>query len=218
MMTPKRNPHPKRTQSSKISENFNPNLLSCTPNRKPIKSPSLNSPKKSKKSALKTPTLMKTPQSKKSSAKRPKKDPNLEKATAPVHDPVEDLELEGSSKLRKMKSLMLEEAMSSIPEPGAGRVMHLVKAFERLLSLSKDREGENVEEKKRRVMNWALPGLHQQQAPRAEETEISCSWLLSSSLDFDREAVESSSVDSTGDRLSWGSSSSDCNKRSRSKV
>ena len=109
-------------------------------------------------------------------------------------------DLEGSSKVRKMKSLMLEEAMSSIPEPGAGRVMHLVKAFERLLSIPNEQEGEeNAQGKKGRVMKWALPGLQQQQPPpMAEETEVSSSSFLSSP-EFERDC-EHSSVDSNGDR------------------
>lgn len=210
-MTPKRKPHPKKPQSRQISENFNPNLPNSTPARPPIKSPSLNSAKKLRKSTPKTPIPIKSPPpptpSKRSSKKKSKKDPNLKKDAAAVPDPAVpcesdncDLELEGSSKVRKMKSLMLEEAMSSIPEPGAGRVMHLVRAFERLLSIPKDRERENGQGKKGRVMNWALPGL--QLAPRAEQTDNSPSSMFSS-LEFEREACEQqqqSSVDSNGER------------------
>ncbi|XP_072955821.1 microtubule-destabilizing protein 60-like [Typha angustifolia] len=104
----------------------------------------------------------------------------------------------------KMSSVMLDEDMSSIPAPGAGRVMHLVKAFERLLSLSNDHEGEYTEERKRRVMNWALPCM--QQPPRAEETELLYSPVSSSSEftptdDFERDCRErSSAADSGADR------------------
>ena len=38
---------------------------------------------------------------------------------------------------------MLEEAMVNIPESGDGRVMHLVNAFERLLSITKDKSDES---------------------------------------------------------------------------
>lgn len=101
--------------------------------------------------------------------------------------------------MRKMKSLMLEEAMSCVPELGAGRVSHLVKAFERLLSISKEKEREKSEEKRRSVMNWALPGY--QQTPRAEETEISSAPSLFSSPELEREFDEQSSVDSNSKRF-----------------
>ncbi|XP_038977055.1 uncharacterized protein LOC103695654 isoform X2 [Phoenix dactylifera] len=125
----------------------------------------------------------------------------------------------GSSKMRKMRSKILQEATSSMPEPGAGRVMYLVKAFERLLSLSKDAQGREKVENKKKVMNWALPGL--QQPPKAKETEVSSSPGSSSSnfitgKCFERDSGDYSSVDSSNDdsRLSWGSSTSDGGRRS----
>ncbi|XP_019706012.1 microtubule-destabilizing protein 60 [Elaeis guineensis] len=134
---------------------------------------------------------------------------------------VEDLggqDSRGSSKVRKIRSTILEEAMSTMPEPGAGRVMYLVKTFERLLSISKDTEGREKIENKKTVMNWALPGL--QQPPKAKETEVSSSPVSSSSefipgRGFETDCSDHSSVDSNDDRLSWGSSSSDDGRRSR---
>ncbi|KAK1296051.1 hypothetical protein QJS10_CPB15g01464 [Acorus calamus] len=41
----------------------------------------------------------------------------------------------GSVKVRKMRSQVMAAAVESMPEQGSGRVKHLVKAFERLLSI-----------------------------------------------------------------------------------
>ncbi|RWW60915.1 hypothetical protein BHE74_00032054 [Ensete ventricosum] len=117
---------------------------------------------KSKKSAPKTPvrTMSSSPAPVKENAKTPEGSKRL------VVEDVEGKDLEGSSKARMMRRLMLEEAMRGLPEPGAGRVMYLVKTFERLLSISKETVGERSVEINRKVMNWALPGL--QHPPRAK--------------------------------------------------
>ncbi|RWW29766.1 hypothetical protein GW17_00005701 [Ensete ventricosum] len=124
---------------------------------------------KSKKSAPKTPvrTMSSSPAPVKENAKTPEGSKRL------VVEDVEGKDLEGSSKARMMRRLMLEEAMRGLPEPGAGRVMYLVKTFERLLSISKETVGERSVEINRKVMNWALPGL--QHPPRAKVTELSSS-------------------------------------------
>lgn len=66
-----------------------------------------------------------------------------------------DADLEGSSKVRAMRTKAMAKAMSSVPDPGSGRVKHMVQAFESLLNISgttsdADRAGEG---------SWALPGL-----------------------------------------------------------
>lgn len=89
----------------------------------------------------------------------------------------EDSEGEGGStvKRRRERDRMLEEARNSVPENGFGRVMHLVKAFEKLLTIPKSsKENDHNEEEhdhvnvqghggkennKNKVMKWALPGL-----------------------------------------------------------
>ncbi|KAG1366791.1 Protein TPX2 [Cocos nucifera] len=119
--------------------------------------------------------------------------------------------LEGSAKVRKMRSLVMEEAISSIPETGSGRVKHLVKAFESLLSISKEGEAVKSEDRKPRAMNWALPGL--QQPTKTAETKVSSASVFSSaelfpSRDFERDSRLYSSMDSNSDRLSWGSRTS----------
>jgi hypothetical protein len=73
--------------------------------------------------------------------------------------------LDGSSKVRKMRTIVMEKALDKKPEPGSGFVKHLVQAFESLQLIKKndDRETkveEDDEEKlKGKVVNWALPGL-----------------------------------------------------------
>jgi hypothetical protein len=74
-------------------------------------------------------------------------------------------ELEGSSKVRKMRTIVMEKALDKKPEPGSGLVKHLVQAFESLqLIKKKDDDETEVEEddedkRKMRVVNWELPGL-----------------------------------------------------------
>ncbi|XP_009408615.2 microtubule-destabilizing protein 60-like isoform X2 [Musa acuminata AAA Group] len=130
-------------------------------------------------------------------------------------------ELEGSSKMRMMRRMMLEEAMSSLPEPGAGRVMYLVKTFERLFSISKETKGDGGGQSKRKVMTWALPAL--QLPTKADVTGASYSPVASYSSSFhgeddDGDSTMQSSVNSNGDR--WNSESDGranrCNKRTGS--
>ncbi|RDX78607.1 Protein TPX2, partial [Mucuna pruriens] len=95
----------------------------------------------------------------------------------------EDEEEEGGSstvKRRRERNRLLEEARNSVPENGFGRVMHLVKAFERLLTIpksSKEKDHKELDhdhdhgekENKSKVMKWALPGLQYEQHPKALE-------------------------------------------------
>ncbi|MQL75521.1 hypothetical protein Taro_007908 [Colocasia esculenta] len=130
---------------------------------------------------------------------------------------VEDLQ--GSSKVRKMRTLMMQEAMNSIPEQGSGRVMHLVKAFESLLSISTEGEPVKVDESKKKVIHWALPGL--QPPAKLVETKASSSSVTSSRefcfppKGFERDSVVYSSFDYNNERLSLGSMASDGGRRSR---
>lgn len=83
----------------------------------------------------------------------------------------EGCDLECSSMVKRRRERVLEEARNSVPESGSGRVMHLVKAFERLLSIPKkdQKNEENDDEKKNKVMKWALPGLQLPQQPSTRE-------------------------------------------------
>ncbi|XP_074269943.1 microtubule-destabilizing protein 60-like isoform X2 [Silene latifolia] len=121
----------------------------------------------------------------------------------------------GSSTMKRRRDLLLEEARASVPE--SGKVMHLVKAFERLLTLPKKNEQKDEENEKKGI-RWALPGL--QQPPRAPETETHESssgfcpgeyFFTAESLGFD--AHVSSSLDSS--RGSVSSRSSIGSRRSR---
>lgn len=126
----------------------------------------------------------------------------------------------GSSTTKRRRDMLLEEARASVPEPGSGRVLHLVKAFERLLTLpkkaddSKDDDGDNEGTKK--GLKWALPGL--QQPPRAPETQESSSVFCPGELFFNADSLGldahvSSSMDSS--RGSVSSRSSIGSRRSR---
>lgn len=116
---------------------------------------------------------------------------------------VEDLE--GGSEARNMRSLVMEEAMSGMPEPGSGRVKHLVKAFENFLSISKDDEADKHEDRKPMVLNWALPGFQPSTKVAAEAVASSTSIFSSAGFFPSRELEKNlrlySSVESNGDRL-----------------
>ncbi|KAJ8460618.1 hypothetical protein OPV22_033544 [Ensete ventricosum] len=118
---------------------------------------------------------------------------------------VEDLE--GGSEARNMRSLVMEEATNSMPEPGSGRVKHLVEEFESFLSISKVDEADKHEDRKPMVLNWALPGFQPSTKGAAEAGTSSTSIFSSAEVFSSREEKNSrlySSVESTGDRFSWG--------------
>ncbi|CAL0317171.1 unnamed protein product [Lupinus luteus] len=60
-----------------------------------------------------------------------------------------------SSAVKRRREMVLEEARNSVPENGVGRVMHLVKAFESLLSIPNS----NKNEHHNNFIKWPLPGL-----------------------------------------------------------
>uniref|UniRef100_A0A0E0GIX0 TPX2 C-terminal domain-containing protein n=1 Tax=Oryza nivara TaxID=4536 RepID=A0A0E0GIX0_ORYNI len=121
-------------------------------------------------------------------------------------------ELEGSSKVRALRTKVMTKALSSVPDSGAGRVKHLVQAFESILSISgatsdADRAGEG---------SWALPGL---QAWKEDcEGKIGMPPVsVSSSAEFLNAGPNRlcSSLDGKSDRLSWDSRTSAGGCRSR---
>lgn len=131
----------------------------------------------------------------------------------------------GSSTMKRQRDKLMEEARSSVPEGGCGRVMHLVKAFEKLLTIpcSKDcdeKEDNLVDEDQEKATKWALPGL--QHPPKAPETEVSYSsfcpsdlLLTSEILGLDPPNSSSSSCDDNSIRESTSSRTSNGGQRSR---
>lgn len=123
----------------------------------------------------------------------------------------------GSSTSKRRRAKLLEEARNSVPENG--KVMHLVKAFEQLLSIPNAKESVGKEEEKeceekvdvkKKPMKWALPGLQvlPQQPKAPESRESSCSSfcpsdliLTAENLGLDSRASVSSSWDSSRGRL-----------------
>ncbi|KAK4426222.1 F-box/LRR-repeat protein 25 [Sesamum alatum] len=97
----------------------------------------------------------------------------------------------GELGLKRSRDRLLEEARQSVPEPGSGRVMHLVKAFEKLRMMpksvdSEEKEAEEMEDDKK-GMKWALPGL--QQPSKAPETRVSYSSLCPSDFFLTSESL-----------------------------
>ncbi|KAF6171699.1 hypothetical protein GIB67_007220 [Kingdonia uniflora] len=135
----------------------------------------------------------------------------------PLEDNLDSEEFEvssemGSSKMKRRREKVLEEARKSIPE--SGKVMHLVKAFERLLSIPRTKD-ENEDSKK--GMKWALPGLQQS---RISETQSSTSSFcpppevsFTSSDNFGMDFRVTASLDSN--RGSFTSRTSSGGRRSR---
>ncbi|GAB2287724.1 hypothetical protein Dimus_022086 [Dionaea muscipula] len=114
------------------------------------------------------------------------------------------------STVKKKRDRLLEEARDSLPEPGSGMVMHLVKTFERLMSIPKEsgvgeeKEPNDVE----KGMKWPLPGL--QERPNAPETQDFSSSFCPGNLSLTAEILGlesgvSSSWDSSHGRTSTGS-------------
>ncbi|KAJ7971051.1 protein TPX2 [Quillaja saponaria] len=130
----------------------------------------------------------------------------------------------GSSTIKRRRDKLLEEARTSVPEPGSGRVLHLVKAFEKILSIpssnnsdEKEEEEEKQPEKNKNIMKWALPGLQTINAP---ETQVSSSsfcpsgmFLTSENLGLNSRISVSSSWDSSQGSIS--SRTSNGGRRSR---
>ncbi|PIN15645.1 hypothetical protein CDL12_11710 [Handroanthus impetiginosus] len=123
--------------------------------------------------------------------------------------------------LKRSRDRLLEEAREGAPETGSGRVMHLVKEFEKLqmMPTSGDSEQKEVKEGEddKKLIKWALPGL--QQPPKALETQVSSSpsictsdlFLTSEILGLD--SPRSSSLDSSQESIS--TKTSNCGRRSR---
>lgn len=101
---------------------------------------------------------------------------------------------------RKTKNMVMEEAMNCIPEPGSGRVRHLVKAFESLLSLSEGKENEN-KDRKPLLMDWLMPPFSPKVAKEIRD-------FVNLSSFEERDSRLCSSLDGLHTRLSLGSRTS----------
>lgn len=122
----------------------------------------------------------------------------------------------GTSTMKRRRAKLLEGARNSIPE--CGKVLHLVKAFEKLLSLPNSKESDQkedekesekmivVDDDKKKATKWALPGL--QAPPKGNETrETSVSSFCPSDLILTAENLgldERASVSSSWDGSSQG--------------
>ncbi|PON40776.1 TPX [Parasponia andersonii] len=129
----------------------------------------------------------------------------------------------GCSTVKRRRDKLLEEARNSAPE--SGKVMHLVKAFEKLLSIPKPKESNDQEkdqeeelEESKKPEKWALPGLP---PPKVPETRVSSSsfcpselFLTSENLGLDPRASVSSSWDGSSGSIS-SRTSSNGGRRSR---
>ncbi|KAM0836708.1 hypothetical protein ACQ4PT_062115 [Festuca glaucescens] len=112
--------------------------------------------------------------------------------------------LEGSSKVRAIRSRVMAKALNSVPDSGSGRVKHLVDAFESLLSIS----GATADAERAGEEAWALPGLQ----PWQEGGDA-----VFSSSDFLNLGPSRlcSSLDGKSNRSSWDSQASTGGRRSR---
>ncbi|XLR20990.1 microtubule-destabilizing protein 60 [Arachis hypogaea] len=145
--------------------------------------------------------------------------------------------------VKRRREKLMDEARKSVPEAGPGKVMHLVKAFEKLLTVSttgkkdqdqdqdqlaeavpaEEQEPQEKEENKvkRKVMRWALPGLPLPNDATERTQEVSgfssfCppqAILTSESLGLDPKASVSCSWDSS--RGSVSNRTSNGGRRSR---
>ncbi|XP_072992521.1 microtubule-destabilizing protein 60-like isoform X2 [Typha latifolia] len=212
MLTPKKNPHPSRAPTSIIcynSENSSPNIrISPQAKESAPKTPRPPKPGKSvvndkSSKGCRNGSDSKECEEENYEARRVSQEEFFRK------DGMTRDQKENTLEVRKMRNLVMEEALSSMPEPGAGRVKHLVRAFESLLSIPGEVEAEKGEET--RVMNWALPGLHQ--AAKESENEVNSASDVSTT-EFDSRLLYIS-MESNDDRLSWSSGTSTGYGRSR---
>ncbi|GMI67538.1 hypothetical protein like AT5G15510 [Hibiscus trionum] len=146
-------------------------------------------------------------------------------------DEIENSSEAGSSTIiiKRRRDKLMEEARNSVPE--CGKVLHLVKAFERLLSLpdrkGTDREGEDEKEpkeekidnynnNKKKPLKWALPGLQLTNVTEGEAETSFCPSdyvLTAENLGLDPRFSVSSSWDSSQGSVS--SRTSNGGRRSR---
>ncbi|KAK4347799.1 hypothetical protein RND71_034138 [Anisodus tanguticus] len=126
---------------------------------------------------------------------------------------------------KRGRERLLEEVGQSVPDHSAGKVKHLVKAFENLLTIPKTNEceekGKNDEKKEeedsRKGQKWALPGL---QPPKILETQVSSSSFCPSDFFLTTESLgldprRASSLDSSHGCFSTSSRTSGGGRRSR---
>ncbi|CAN6470050.1 unnamed protein product [Victoria cruziana] len=117
---------------------------------------------------------------------------------------------------RRLRTQILEQALSSMPE--SGKVRHLVEAFESLFSLPNHVDRDQEGKKPSKVMKWAMPGVHPLGAGEPSSSIKPFSVSSSSEFFFNRPNSEaniifSSSVDSGQESL--GSRTSNGSGRSR---
>lgn len=101
-----------------------------------------------------------------------------------------------SSRIRKIKNRLMEEARSSIPELGLGRVKHLTDAFERLLSIRKSGGGDDQDKAKLGFKWEILPGM-QGKDPESTDLSSSTGSLPPPDFVFTAKPTVSSSFDSS---------------------
>ncbi|PPD75954.1 hypothetical protein GOBAR_DD27118 [Gossypium barbadense] len=140
---------------------------------------------------------------------------NLREGYGSDNQEIENLSQPGSSTIKRRRDKLMEEARNSVPE--CGKVLHLVKAFERLLSIpdSKESDKEEDDEKepkedkndddnnRKKPLKWALPGL--QTINLTENLGLDPCFSVSSSWDSSQGSI--SSRTSIGGRRSRRNSS-----------
>ncbi|GAA0156925.1 non-motor microtubule binding protein [Lithospermum erythrorhizon] len=116
----------------------------------------------------------------------------------PVGD--EDITEIGVTAIKRSRDRLLEEVRASVPEPGSGRVMNLVKAFENMKMVkSKGSEENDEKEVEDKGLKWEFPSLEGPSKPL--ETQSSSSSFCPSDLFLTSECLgldsrRSSSLDS----------------------
>ncbi|XP_020219384.1 uncharacterized protein LOC109802425 [Cajanus cajan] len=120
----------------------------------------------------------------------------------------------GDVVVKRRRERVMEAARKSVPQSGSGKVMHLVKAFEKLLTIPAEKEDEESQEKdNNKVGKWALPGLQTTPSEASFCPPNSNCVLTSQNLGLDPGASVSSSWDSS--RASVYSRTSTGGRRSR---
>lgn len=124
-----------------------------------------------------------------------------------------------------MRERLLDNARGRVPEPGSGRVSHLVKAFESLLTVPKGLNGLNLVSKDEKseedasaenVMRWPSPGMQSNSPEPDEFSSSSCPSELLLTSEKNLMLGVASSWDSTRESLSSRASSGIRSRRNSS--
>ncbi|KAL2523165.1 TPX2 (targeting protein for Xklp2) protein family [Forsythia ovata] len=134
-------------------------------------------------------------------------------------DDVGNVDVNGETGIKRRRGRQLKEGRECVPGPGSGKVMHLVKAFEKLLSIPKSSDSEEKEVDEEEDTNTEMKKPIEVPATQVSSSSFCPSdvFLTFESLGLDSVSHRSSSLDSSQGSFSISSKTSASGRRSRRK-